>query len=185
MLRYERGFFACAMKIFCAPYPSWVSAVALANAAFAALSVLWIGREPLTERRRFAIQALGALPGFLGQIRFNRLAIILAVARQPLLCGCFEFVGLMSKVSSRTTFGFRGVAGQFNAINGEHFSANQALAIAEIKPLGKALGDFFIKAGNKGREGGEVRCGIARKRNESNGSRHNRSMPRLLTTPWA
>ena len=143
-----------------------VGAIAFAEGAFAALSVLRVGSQPLAKLSGFPIQACGALPGFLGEVGFVGQAVVLAVAFEHLLGGGFEFVGLVGEVSAGAAFGFGGVAGQLDAVDGEHFAADQALPVAEVEDLGKEFGNFFVKAGDEGGERGEVRHGIARKRYE-------------------
>jgi hypothetical protein len=132
------------------------------------------------------LQAFGALPGFLGEVGLSWQAVVLAVAGEHLLGGGFELVGLMGEVSPGATLGFGGVAGQLDAIDGEHFPADQALPVAEVKHLGKELGDLLVETGDEGGQRGEVGGAIAAERAmKVTCSRHSRSMPRLLTTPWA
>lgn len=100
--------------------------------------------------RRFPIQALGALPGFLGEVGFDRLAVVLAVTRQRLARCSFEFVGLMSEVGPRAALGLGGVAGQFDAVDGEHFPTDQALPVAEVEDLYKELGNFLALSSSSG-----------------------------------
>ena len=85
----------------------------------------------------FLFQAGRALPGFLDEVGFSWQAVVLAVAFEHLLGGGFEFVSLMGEVGPRAALGFGGVAGQLDAVDGEHVPADQALPMAEKQHLGK------------------------------------------------
>ena len=122
--------------------------------------------QPLAQFGGFPIQAFSTLPRFLGELEFSRQAVVLAVAGQHLLGAGFEFVGLVGEVGACAAPGFGCVAGQLDAINGEHFPPNQALPVTEVEHLGKELGDFLVKAGNEGGQRGEVRCAVAREGDE-------------------
>lgn len=67
----------------------------------------------------------------------------------------------MAKVGSRAAPGLRGITGELDAIDGEHFPADQALPVAEVKHLGEELGDFLVETGNKSGQRRKVRRAIA------------------------
>ena len=71
------------------------------------------------------------------------------------------FDSLVREVSPRAALGFGGVAWQFDAVDGEHFPADQTLPVAQVEYLCKELGDFFIEAGDEGCQRGVVRGAIA------------------------
>jgi len=123
--------------------------------------------QPLTELSRLLIQPFDASAGFLGEVRFCRQGVVLAVAGQHDLSRRFEFLGLSGKISTGAAFGFTGVAREFDAINREHLASDQALPVAEVDHLGEELGDVFAQSGDKGGDGRKVRGAVTGERDEA------------------
>jgi hypothetical protein len=59
------------------------------------------------------------------------------MALQHGVCGSFQFGGLPREVGAGAAFGFGGVAGELDAIDGEHLAPNQSLPITEVEYLGE------------------------------------------------
>ena len=143
-----------------------IGAVAFADGALAALTILGMIGQPLTQCGGFLLQAFSALALFLGEVGFCGQRVVLAVAFEHLLGGGFEFVGLMREVGTGAAFGFGRIAGQLDAVDGEHFLPDQALPVAEVEHLREEFGDFLIEAGDEGGEGREVWRRVTGERNE-------------------
>ena len=87
-----------------------IGAVALADRTFAALAVMRMVGQPLTELCGFSPQAFDTLGGLLVQIGFDRQGVVLAVTSHHGSGGSFELVGLAGKIGTRATLGFGCIA---------------------------------------------------------------------------
>lgn len=87
-----------------------IGAVALADRTFAALAVMRMVGQPLTELCGFSPQAFDTLGGLLVQIGFDRQGVVLAVTSDHGSGGSFELVDLTGKIGTRTTLGFGCIA---------------------------------------------------------------------------
>ena len=143
-----------------------VGAVALANFTFAALAVVGVGGEPLTEFGGLVPVAGEALGVLVGQVGFDREGVVGAVAFEHLLGGLFELGGVLLEVGAGTAPGLAGVAGEFDAVDGKHLAADEALPVTEPEDLAEDVGDGLVAAGDEGGEGCEVGCGVAREGDE-------------------
>jgi len=83
------------------------------------------------------------------------------VAGEHVLRSGFKLGGLALEVGTTAALGLAGVGGQLDAINSEHFAADEALAVTQIQHLGKELGDVVAQAGDEGGDGGVVRGAVA------------------------
>jgi hypothetical protein len=103
--------------------------VALADAAFAAFAVFGVGGEPLAELGGIGLQAGDALGFFLPPVGFDRLVVFFAMAFEHDAGGGFELGGLVFEVGAGAALLFAGVAGQLDAVDGEHLASNQSLTV--------------------------------------------------------
>ena len=108
-------------------------------------------------------KALGVL---VGQVGFDREGVVGAVAFEHLLGGLFELGGLLLEVGAGAAPGLAGVAGEFDAVDGEHLAADEALPVTEPEDLAEDVGDGLVPSGDEGGEGCEVGCGVAREGDE-------------------
>ena len=100
------------------------------------------------------MQACDVLDFFPSESSLNRFAVGFAVAfEHDPRCG-FELGGLMAEIGTGAALMFAGVAGELDAVDGKHLAPDQALAVAQVKDLGKDPDDVVG-------EGGEVRLGVA------------------------
>lgn len=136
-------------------------AFALPDAAFGALAVFRILLEPVAQLAGVLLQALDAAGVLGGQVGFSRQGVVLPVAGEHDLGGGFEFAGLPLEVGASAAPGFAGIAGQLDAVDGEHFPADQSLPVAQVEDLGKEFGDVVAQAGDEACEGGVVRHAVA------------------------
>ena len=72
-----------------------------------------------------------------------------------------ELVGLTLKVGTGAALGFRGVAGKFDAIDGEHLATDQTLPVADGEHWGEQVGNVVANGTDKVGQRGEVRGLIA------------------------
>jgi hypothetical protein len=92
---------------------------------------------------RDALRGLAASPGSTGRASFSRWRASMALG------GGFELGGLTLEVGAGPALALRGVAGQFDAVNGEHLAADESLPVAQVQHLGEEAGDVFAQAGDK------------------------------------
>lgn len=76
------------------------------------------------------------------------------------LGGGFQFGGLMVEVGAGAALGFAGVAGQLDAVDGEHLAPDQALPVADVEDLAEDAGDVVAERRDKSGEGGEMRLAV-------------------------
>lgn len=108
-------------------------------------------------------------PGFLdGKIGFDRQGIVRAMAGEHGLGGGFELGGLMGKVGTGAASGFTGIAGEFDAVDGEHLAADEPLAVTKKQDLGKQRGNLVAQGADEVGQGSKVRGAVTRQCNESN-----------------
>ena len=100
----------------------------------------------LAQFGRIVGQPFNASGVLLGQIRFDGKLVVLAMAFKHGLGSGFEFVGLTDEIGAGAALGLGGVARQFDAVDGKHLTANQALAVAEVKHLGKEFGHVITQS---------------------------------------
>ena len=143
-----------------------VGAVALAERAFAAFAVVRVGSQPLTDLGGITVQAGDALSFFLLEVGLDGALVFLAMPFEHDFGGGFQFAGLVFEVGSCAAFGFGGVAGQLDAVDGEHLSSDQALSVADEEYLGEDAGDVVTQGSDQSGDGGEVRLAVARQGNE-------------------
>ena len=73
----------------------------------------------------------------------------------------FEFGGLVFEVGTGAALLLAGVAGQLDAVDGEHLAPDQPLPIAQVEDLGEETGDVVSEVRDKSGNRGEVGLGVA------------------------
>src|SRR3989338_8442614 len=122
-----------------------VSAVALADRAFAALPVFGVVSQPCAELRRIGLQAGDAL-GFSGlKIGFVGTLICFTMPFKHHLGSSFKLSCLALEIGTGAALCLGGVARQFHAINGEHLPTDQTLLVADEEYLGEDAGDVVAQ----------------------------------------
>ncbi len=80
--------------------------------------------------------------------------------------GDFLLRTLTQEIGARAALGLGGVGRKLHAVDGEHFSADQTLVIAQIQHLGEDPGDLIAQRSNERGDGCEVWSAVARQSNE-------------------
>ena len=119
-----------------------------------------VGCEPVAHLFGITREALNALGRFCVWCRFQ-FGIFLAVTRDHLLRFCFELGRACDKLSLCTALGFGCIAGQLDAVDGEHLVTDQPLLVADEEHLRKYLRDLVAERANEVGDSGEVRRGVA------------------------
>lgn len=138
-----------------------VGAVTLADSAFAAFAVFRVGGEPLSQLGGIVLQAGDALVLFLPEIGFDGFLVFLPMAFEHDASGGFKLAGLVFEVGAGAALLFGCVAGELDAVDGEHLAPDQALPVAQVEHLGEDAGDVVGKRRDKSGDGGEVGLGVA------------------------
>ena len=111
-------------------------------------------------------EAFDLLPGLGVQADFDGLAVVCAVAGKHGGCGSLQFLRLMQEVGAGTALMLGGVRGKLDAVDGEHFAADQPLPVAEVENAGKERGDLSGKAADECGECREVRNAVTGQRDK-------------------
>lgn len=118
--------------------------VAFTDAAFIAFSFRPGGEEG-ADALRLALQALdpAPLPGLIRAIVVcSGTAVLSLMILQHVLHGALHPLRTMRQLGVGATALLRGVAWQFDAVDGEHLTAYQSLSIASQQDLGEQFGDL-------------------------------------------
>ena len=143
-----------------------IGPVALDHLAFGAFAILGMLLEPTAQLGGVALKPLDTLGRLGGPVGLNRQGVVLAMAGEHLLSRLFELGGLLLEVGAGTALALAGVAGQFDAIDGEHLAADQALPVAEVDHLTEDGSNLVAETGDEVGEGGEVWRAITAECNE-------------------
>lgn len=139
-----------------------VAAIGLANAVFAATAIFRMFLEPVAQLLRFLLQPFQLFCFALVDGLIGRRVVRTLVLRQHLLGGTLHARRLALIVGAGAGFGLAGIGGEFDAIDGKHLAADQALALADQENLREQFGDAVMHARDKGGECGEVRLAVTR-----------------------
>jgi hypothetical protein len=82
------------------------------------------------------------------------------VAGDDLLDGLFHLLFLLLKVCLGPAPLLRGVRGEFAAVHGKHFLADQAHLVADQEHFEEELDDLLVQGGDEIGDGGEVGLGV-------------------------
>ena len=101
-----------------------------------------------------------------GELRFNGLVIVFAVAREHPLLGGFELARLALEVGPGAALRLGSVRRQLHAVDSEHLTSDQALALADEQNLNEDVGDVLTQRAHESSNGGEVRRTVPGQCNE-------------------
>ena len=111
--------------------------------------------------RCIGLQAADALDFLLSAVSLDRFAVFFAVAFEHDTGGGLKLGVRVFEVGAGAALLFAGVAGQLDAVDGEHLAPDQSLPVAQVEDLGEDAGDVIGKGRDKPGDGGEVRLGVA------------------------
>ena len=136
-----------------------VGDVAFTDAALGAFAFAVAGQE-VPDAGRFMLQ-MGHALGVQANIVFvNRGTVAALMVGDHLLDGALHAVRLVCQLGKAAAALLAGVAGQLDAINGEHVSANQTLGIAGEQHLGEQGLNLGRQLADEFGDGGELGCAV-------------------------
>ena len=116
--------------------------------ALDAQSILGVLIQPLTQLLGLALQPLEFAAVALRFVQRLRIGLALRLDHaQGLL---LHLAQLALEIGARAAAGLGSIGGQFDAVDGEHLTADEALAVAQHQHLGKELGDLVAEFGDEG-----------------------------------